>query len=87
MIHGDIVLAKLAPGETLELEAHAVKGVGKDHAKFSPVATAFYKLRTEITFPEGDFTGAEAKKLVDICPMGVFDIEEVGEIGVKTKSL
>jgi len=78
VINGDIVLAKLAHGQIIEFEAHAVKGVGKDHAKFSPVATAFYKLRTNITFPEGHFTGKEAEKLVDTCPMGVFDIEELG---------
>ena len=35
--NGDIVLAKLRPGQAIEMEMHAVKGVGKDHAKFSPV--------------------------------------------------
>ena len=33
----NIVLAKLRPGQAVEMEMHAVKGVGKDHAKFSPV--------------------------------------------------
>lgn len=33
----DIVLAKLRPGQAVSMELHAVKGVGKDHAKFSPV--------------------------------------------------
>jgi DNA-directed RNA polymerases I and III subunit RPAC1 len=33
----DIVLAKLRPGQEIEVECHAVKGAGKDHAKFSPV--------------------------------------------------
>jgi DNA-directed RNA polymerase I and III subunit RPAC1 len=32
-----IVLDKLRPGQELDIELHAVKGVGKDHAKFSPV--------------------------------------------------
>lgn len=40
----NIVLAKLRPGQEIEMELHAVKGVGKDHAKFSPVATASYRL-------------------------------------------
>ena len=43
-VHGDILLAKLQPGQRITLEAHAVKGIGKDHAKFSPVATASYRL-------------------------------------------
>ena len=33
----NIVLAKLRPGQEIDMELHAVKGVGKDHAKFSPV--------------------------------------------------
>lgn len=33
----EVVLVKLRPGQAIEMEMHAVKGVGKDHAKFSPV--------------------------------------------------
>jgi len=44
----NIVLAKLRPGQEIDMEVHAVKGVGKDHAKFSPVATASYRLLPEI---------------------------------------
>ncbi|KAF8073513.1 DNA-directed RNA polymerase [Lyophyllum atratum] len=44
----NIVLAKLRPGQAVEMELHAVKGVGKDHAKFSPVATASYRLLPHI---------------------------------------
>ena len=36
-INPNIVLAKLRPGQRVNMELHAVKGVGKDHAKFSPV--------------------------------------------------
>jgi DNA-directed RNA polymerase alpha subunit len=35
----NIVLAKLRPGQEVDMELHAVKSVGKDHAKFSPVGT------------------------------------------------
>jgi DNA-directed RNA polymerase I and III subunit RPAC1 len=37
----EAVLVKLRPGQSIEMEMHAVKGVGKDHAKFSPVGTSF----------------------------------------------
>lgn len=37
----NIVLAKLRPGQAVEMELHAVKGIGKDHAKFSPVGLSF----------------------------------------------
>ncbi|KAG2359416.1 hypothetical protein BDR07DRAFT_1472841 [Suillus spraguei] len=40
----NIVLTKLRPGQEIDMELHAVKGVGKDHAKFCPVATASYRL-------------------------------------------
>ena len=33
----NIVLAKLRPGQRINMELHAVKGIAKDHAKFCPV--------------------------------------------------
>ncbi|KAJ7168367.1 DNA-directed RNA polymerase [Mycena crocata] len=44
----NIVLAKLRPGQHVDITLHAVKGFGKDHAKFSPVATASYRLLPNI---------------------------------------
>ncbi|KAF8629015.1 hypothetical protein AX17_005871 [Amanita inopinata Kibby_2008] len=44
----NIVLAKLRPGQEVDMELHALKGVGKDHAKFSPVATASWRLLPHI---------------------------------------
>lgn len=38
----NIVLAKLRPGQAISMELHAVKGVGKDHAKFSPVGASLH---------------------------------------------
>lgn len=43
-VNADIVIAKMAPGQAMEMELHCEKGIGKDHAKFSPVATASYRL-------------------------------------------
>jgi hypothetical protein len=39
--NGNIVLAKLRPGQEVDLECHAVKGTGQDHSKFSPVGESF----------------------------------------------
>lgn len=39
----------MRPGQEIDLKMHCVKGIGKDHAKFSPVATAAYRLLPEIT--------------------------------------
>ena len=32
------------PRQGMDIELYAFKGIGKDHAKFSPVCTAFYRL-------------------------------------------
>ncbi|DBA69252.1 TPA: hypothetical protein ACH3X2_012994 [Trebouxia sp. C0005] len=47
-VNHDILVAKLRPGQIIDLEAHCIKGQGKEHAKWSPVATAWYKLLPEI---------------------------------------
>jgi hypothetical protein len=55
-VFGDILITKLRPGQvsdsnptlklfqTIELEARAEKGIGHTHSKWSPVATATYRL-------------------------------------------
>ncbi len=76
-VHPDILITKLRPGQSIEFEAHCRKGIGKDHAKFSPVATASYRLLPAISFPEGrPVSGGEAKQLRSMCPADVFDIED-----------
>jgi DNA-directed RNA polymerase I and III subunit RPAC1 len=49
-VHDDILLAKMVAGQEIELEAHCVKGLGKDHAKFSPVGTAWYRMVPKVEF-------------------------------------
>lgn len=73
----DIILAKLGPGQEIELEAHAVKGMGKTHAKWSPVGTAWYRMFPEVVLLE-DIKGEDAEELIRKCPSGVFDIEDTG---------
>lgn len=77
--YGDIVLAKMRPGQEIELEAHATKGVGKTHAKWSPVATASYRMLPEVVIKSAFDHGQLAEELVKKCPVGVFDIEDLGD--------
>jgi DNA-directed RNA polymerases I and III subunit RPAC1 len=35
--HSDILLAKMRPGQEIDLEVHCIKGIGREHAKWSPV--------------------------------------------------
>lgn len=59
------------------VQMHCRKGAGKDHAKFSPVATASYRLLPVITLKD-DVMGQDAEELVAKCPLDVFDIEDLG---------
>lgn len=43
-VHENILLAILGPSQEIILEAHCTKGIGKTHAKWSPVATGWYRL-------------------------------------------
>lgn len=76
-VHDDIVLVKMRPDQKVHVELDAVKGIGRDHAKFSPVATASYRMLPEVTLKE-EVDGERAHELVEKCPMNVFDIEDSG---------
>ena len=75
VIHDDILLAKLRPGHELDIKLYAVKGVGRDHAKFSPVATAFYRLLPEIRLLK-PVIGEAATKLQSCFSPGVIGIKK-----------
>ncbi|XP_039995916.1 DNA-directed RNA polymerases I and III subunit RPAC1 isoform X1 [Xiphias gladius] len=75
-VHDDILVAQLRPGQELDIIMHCVKGIGKDHAKFSPVATASYRLLPEITLLEL-VEGEKAERLQRCFSRGVIDLEDV----------
>ena len=65
-VHDDILLVKLAPGQEVELECHCVKGQGKEHAKWSPVGTCWYKMVPDVKILE-PITGADADLFMEKC--------------------
>ncbi|KAI9840244.1 MAG: DNA-directed RNA polymerase core subunit rpc40 [Sclerophora amabilis] len=75
-VNPDILLAKLRPGQEIDMEMHCIKGIGADHAKFSPVATASYRLlpTIDITRP---IVGKDAEKFARCFPKGVIGFENV----------
>ena len=75
-VNPDILIAKLRPGQEIQAEMHAVKSIGQDHAKWSPVATASYRLLPTITITQ-PILGADAKKFARCFPKGVIGLEEV----------
>ena len=64
-------------------EPREMVGVGKRLDDRSPVCTAAYRMRPQITFPK-KVVGADAERICKTCPMGVFDIEDMdGESTLK----
>jgi len=74
-VHDDIVIAKLRPGHEIEMKLQAVKGIGRDHAKFSPVATAYYRLLPEIKLTK-EVSGEMAERLQQCFSPGVIKLIE-----------
>lgn len=72
----DILLCKMRPGQEIKLSMHAIKGIGQDHAKFSPVATASYRLMPTIDIIQ-PIIGADAKKFARCFPRGVIRLDTV----------
>jgi len=79
-VNPEILIAKLRPGQVIHLQCHCYKGIGSDHAKFSPVATASYRLLPQITITK-PILGADAKKFARCFPRGVIGYETDAESG------
>lgn len=66
------------------MSLHCHKGIGADHAKFSPVATAFYRLMPQIDILS-PIIGADAKKFARCFPKGVIRLDKVTKKDLKEK--
>jgi len=72
----NILFAKLAENQEIEVEMHCTRGVGKVHTKWSPVSTAFYRLLPFVTI-KSPILNEDAEEMMATCPVGVFDIEDL----------
>ncbi|KAI9586601.1 DNA-directed RNA polymerases I and III subunit RPAC1 [Glossina fuscipes] len=81
-IDDDILITQMRPGHELDIRLAAVKGIGKDHAKFSPVATAFYRLLPEVKLKK-DIVGKDAFLLQKCFSPGVIGLDENDRAYVK----
>lgn len=80
-IHDDILLLKLAPGQEIDMLMQCKKNIGKEHSKWSPVATASYRLLNDITLKER-VLGDEADQLAKCFSEGVIEVR-INEDGEK----
>lgn len=82
-----IVIAKLGKGQELDMELIAKKGIGKEHAKYSPVSCVILNQIPQIEFLDKEFFSSlspeKKKELMECCPKSVFSLSEEGEIVVK----
>ncbi|BFZ07021.1 hypothetical protein BsWGS_10060 [Bradybaena similaris] len=72
-VEDDILITLLRPGHELDIDMFCVKGIGKDHAKFSPVATASFRLLPEISLLQ-EFHGEQAERLQKSFSPGVIEL-------------
>lgn len=72
LVFENILIAKLRENQEINLEIYAEKGIGKKHAKWSPVSTCFYRLMPNITLGANFNHQKSADDLVRCCPAQVF---------------
>lgn len=76
----NILLAKLRPGQEIDMEMHAIKGIGSDHAKWSPVATATYRLMPHIRLL-GEIPSHLCEKFASCFSPGVIEVTKDPKTG------
>ena len=69
-----IPIVYLRPNQSVEIECHAIKGIGSDHTKFSPVCTASYRLLPTIEIKK-PIVDKDAIKFQKCFTTGVISIE------------
>lgn len=75
-----IAIVKMGPGQRLKLKAVARMGIGKEHAKWSPVAVATYRFWPVIKINEeqvATLTMEQKQEMIDVCPDRILELDEI----------
>lgn len=83
-VYPETPIVKLLKGQELELEATAVLGEGKEHAKWSP-GLVWYRYKPKVTINQ-DRVKKHIEEITKLCPSGVFVVKS-GRLNVNDKLL
>lgn len=76
-VNPDIPILKIDKNSKVIIEAYAILGTGKDHAKFSAVSNCSYRYYPVIEFDDASITSKEVKEtIVKLCPEKLYELQD-----------
>lgn len=83
-----IPIVKLGKNQEIWIECMAKKGIGQDHAKWSPVCVCVLRYEPEITLNETQaiqLNEIQKQEIINVCPKKVFTLDERNKQIVSSK--
>jgi DNA-directed RNA polymerase subunit D len=74
-VNPEIPILKIDKNAKVIIEAYAILGTGKDHAKFSAVSNCAFRYYPDIEFDESKITDKEEQEnIVNLCPEKLYEL-------------